>query len=343
MIVISVESLEKILQKHGFNNFLQDLMLALKRDFIKWDKFTKMPRPAMHVPGGVLELMPICDNELYYTYKYVNCHPKNPLTGQQTVVATGQLSRIDTGYPLMASEMTVLTALRTAAASALATDYMARRNSQVLAIVGTGAQSEFQVRGMSLVREIKEVRYFDIDPKAMDKFEQNMRHKPYKLVRCNNAKEATFGADIVTVCTACKAHVDVIKNDWVKSGMHINALGGDTVGKTELELNILPRCRIMVEYFDQSFVEGEIQRLDKKEAKDLVDAEFYELINGSKRGRINNEEITLYDSVGIALEDYSVLRLTYELAKRYKIGEERNLTPVLKDPKNLISVLDLDS
>lgn len=339
MKILSVESVAKLLNIYGFDNYMKDLIKALKQDFSRWQTFTKMPRPAMHVPGGVLELMPICDNELYYTFKYVNCHPKNPLIGQQTVVATGQLSRIDTGYPLMLSEMTVLTALRTAATSALATDLMTRKDAHILALIGTGAQSEFQVRGLRLVRDIKEVRYFDIDPKAMDKFEKNMKGKSLKLTRCKNAKEAVKGADIITVCTACKANVNVIKNEWVKAGIHINALGGDTIGKTELELSILSRCRIVVEYFDQSLVEGEIQRLSKKKAKKLVHAELYELVNGSKKGRENNKEITLFDSVGIALEDYSALRLTYELAGKYNIGEERNLTPKINDPKDLISVL----
>ncbi len=339
MKFISVESLTQLLQHHGFENYLRDLMRVLKHDFGRWQSFIKMPRPAMHVPGGVLELMPICDNERYYTFKYVNCHPKNPLIGQQTVVATGQLSRIDTGYPLMFSEMTVLTALRTAATSALITDLMARKDAHVLALIGTGAQSEFQVRGLQLVRDIREVRYFDIDPKAMDKFEGNMINQSIKLARCENAKEATIGANIITVCTACKAHVDVIKNEWVTAGVHINALGGDTVGKTELELSILPRCRIVVEYFEQSFIEGETQRLSREMAEKLVYAQAQELVNGSKKGRENDEEITLFDSVGIALEDYSALRLTYELAEKYRIGDEYNFTPVLKDPKNLISVV----
>lgn len=342
MKILSVDSLTKLLQYHGLDNFMMDLMEALKRDFNRWQSFTKMPRPAMHVPGGVLELMPICDNERYYSFKYVNCHPKNPLIGKQTVVATGQLSRIDTGYPLMFSEMTMLTALRTAVTSALASDLMARKNAHVLALIGTGAQSEFQVLALQLVRNITEARYFDTDTLAMNKFEKNMKNKGLKLIRCKNAKEAVTGADIITVCTACKAHVDVIKNKWVKAGVHINALGGDTIGKTELELSILPRSRIVVEYFDQSLIEGEIQRLSKREAKKFVYAEFYELVNGSKRGRYSNEEITLFDSVGIALEDYSVLRLTYKLAKKYNIGEELNITPVLKDPKNLISVLQVN-
>lgn len=339
MKIISIESLQKIVNQHGFDNFLLDLKKALMRDFSRWEKFTKMPRPAMHVPGGVLELMPICDNELYYSFKYVNCHPKNPDSGQMTVVATGQLSRIDTGYPLMFSEMTLLTAFRTAAESALATDLMSRRNSHVLAIIGTGAQSEFQVKALQLVRKITEVRYFDIDIKAMDKFEKNMKNTKLTIIRCRSVKEAVQGADVITICTACKAHVDVVKNAWIKEGVHINALGGDTIGKTELELSILSRSRIVVEYFEQSFIEGEIQRLSETDAKKKVYAELHELVKGNKKGRIKESDITLFDSVGIGLEDYSALRLTYELAEKYSIGEDLHLIPAQKDPKDLFSVL----
>lgn len=339
MKILSVESVCEILRRHGFDTYMSDLMGALWRDFGRWELFTKMPRPAMHVPGGVLELMPICDNELYYTFKYVNCHPKNTLSGLQTVVATGQLSRIDTGYPLMFSEMTILTALRTAATSALATDFLARKDAHTLAIIGTGAQGEFQALGQQLVRDIREVRYFDIDPAAMDKFHDNMNRESFHLVACTSAEEAVKGADIITVCTACKANVDVIKNEWVTAGVHINALGGDTVGKTELELSILSRSKIVVEYFEQSIIEGEIQRLSKAEAKKRVFAQMYELVRGKKEGRKNDQEITLFDAVGIALEDYSVLRLTYELAEKYSIGEERNLTPKIQDPKDLMGLL----
>lgn len=340
MKLLSVEALAELIERHGFDNYMIDLMQALRRDYSRWQSFTKVPRPAMHVPGGVLELMPICD-EQYYTFKYVNCHPRNPIIGKQTVVATGQLSQIDTGYPLLFSEMTILTALRTAANTALTTDHMARKDAHVLAIIGTGAQSEFQVRALQLVRNLQEVRYFDTDPQAMDKFARNMRARSLALTRCQSAKEAVSGADIITVCTACKQHVDVIKNEWIKSGVHINALGGDCPGKTELELSILARSRIVVEYFDQTFVEGEIQRLSKPEARERVYAELYELIRRKKQGRIDDEEITVFDSVGIALEDYSALRLSYELAEHYDIGEERQFTPLLDDPKDLLAALSM--
>ncbi len=339
MKILSVELLSELIKRHGIKNYLADLIKELRGDFSRWQEFNKIPRPAMHVEGGVLELMPICDDK-YYTFKYVNCHPRNPGVGLMTVVATGQLSRTDTGYPIMFSEMTLLTALRTAATTALATDFMARKDSKILAIIGTGAQSEFLVKALKLVRDITEVRYFDIDPAAMNKFERNFKNSSFKLVRCGDAKEAVTGADIITTCTACKAHVDVIKNDWIKPGVHINGIGGDCPGKTEMEFSILSRSKTVVEYFEQSIIEGEIQRWSYKEAKEKVHAELHELITGAKVGRKDDQEITLYDSVGIALEDYSALKFTYKLAERYNIGQELNLTPTTKDPKNLISVVN---
>lgn len=338
MKIITEEILTKLIKIHGFENFFTDLMKVIKKDFTRWKKFNIIPRPAMHVPDGVLELMPVCDDK-YYTYKYVNCHPKNYKQDLATVVATGQLARVDTGYPIMFSEMTLLTALRTAATTAIATDLMSRKNSKVLAMIGTGAQSEFLVRAIKLVRDIDEIKYYDTDPLAMDKFEINLSNDNMKLRRCQSHEEALEEADIITTCTACRAHVDVLKNDWIKSGVHINGIGGDSKGKTELEFSILDRCQIVVEYFDQCIIEGEIQRFSKGEAKKKVHAELYELIINKKQGRNSNDQITLYDSVGIALEDYSALKFTYDLAKKYNLGEELNLIPKIDNPKNLISMI----
>lgn len=339
MKIITEDILIELVRRHGFKNCLLDLMAIIKKDFGRWSNFKIIPRPAMHVPDGVLELMPICD-ETYYSYKYVNCHPKNPITNQMTVVATGQLSRIDTGYPIMFSEMTLLTALRTAATTAIATDYMARKDSQVLAIIGTGAQSEFLVNAIRLVRNISEVRYFDIDTLAMDKFVRNLDKSGIKLTRGKDHEDAVRGADIITTCTACRDHVDVLKDAWIKPGVHINGIGGDSQGKTELEFSILPRARIVVEYLEQCAVEGEIQRFKPEEVGHRVHAELHELVNGQKLGRESKDEITIYDSVGIALEDYSVLRFVYDLADQYSLGQEADMTPVLDNPKNLISCLE---
>lgn len=338
MKVLSVGDFSKLIETHGLEAYLRDLLSALRRDYARWDEFNKIPRPAMMGPKGIMELMPVCD-DTYYTYKYVNCHPQNPLQGKQTVVATGQLAEVETGYPLMISEMTIMTGLRTAANSALGVDLMARQDSKVIGMIGTGAQSEFQVHAMRLVRDIKTVRYYDTDPAAMEKFADNMKDSGLELIACDSAESAVDGVDIITVCTARYEHLDILKNDWVKPGVHINAIGGDSPGKTELELSILPRARVVVEYFDQAIGEGEIQRMDVEDARQLVYAEMTELINGTKQGRDSDEDITMLDSIGIGMEDYSALRLSYELANQYNIGSEIELIPPIVDPKNLFGAL----
>lgn len=339
MKIITVEDLATLVKQHGFDQFMLDLMNYIKQDFSRWHEFDKSPRHAIHVDGGVIELMPVADKK-YYTFKYVNGHPKNPASGYQTVVATGQLSSVVNGYPLIFSEMTTLTAIRTAAATVIMTDMLALKDSKTIALIGTGAQSEFQVLAHKLVRDIKEVRYYDTDPAAMLKFATNMQDGDLKLIACNSAEEAVATAEIVIVCTACKGHVDVILDKWIKPGTHINGLGGDCPGKTELELSLLSRGKVVVEYIPQSAIEGEIQRLSAHEIEKMVYAEYWELVTGKKPGRENDEEVTIYDSVGFALEDYSALRLVYDLAHKYNLGQSLELIPPIIDPKNLISVLD---
>ena len=338
MKVITVQDVAKIVKTHGFDQLMLDLMTYLKEDFARWDEFDKSPRHAIHVDGGVIELMPVADSK-YYTYKYVNGHPKNPFSGKLTVVATGQLSLVENGYPQMFTEMTTLTALRTAATAVIACDLLARKESKVLAVIGTGAQSEFQVRAHRLVRDFKTVRYYDTDPNAMKKFEMNLGNVGLDLIACNAAQEAVCGADVVVVCTACKCHVKVVDDSWVKPGMHIRGLGGDCPGKTELDIKTLFRSKVVVEFTPQSLIEGEIQLLSPEGADEVVFAELWELITANKPGRVSDEEVTIFDSVGFALEDYSVLRLIHDLSSKYGLGQQMDLIPPIKDSKNLISVL----
>lgn len=339
MKLITIQDLAKLVEKHSFDQFMLDLMDYIKSDFGRWSDFDKSPRYCSHVPGGVQELMPTADKQ-YFGYKFVNGHPGNPAFGKQTVVATGQLSEIKFGYPILGSEMTVLTGFRTAATAALASKYLARQNSTVLGLIGTGAQSEFQARAIRLVLPIKTIRYFDTDPAAMDKFEKNMAKYGFELIRCTNAKEACLGADVITVCTACKKQVVVIENDWIVAGQHINGLGGDCPGKTELDKKILFRGKVVVEFTEQSLIEGELQQLTPAEVKKVLYAELWQIFNGTKKGRQNDNEVTIYDSVGFAVEDFSALRLTYDLASKYNIGHDVDMVPPIDDPKDLISVLN---
>lgn len=338
--VTSVSDIAELIHKHTLNQYLLDLIATLKHDFSRWDKFDKIPRPAFHVSDGVMELMPVADDE-YFSFKYVNGHPKNPNEGKQTVVGTGQIATVGDGIPLLISEMTLLTALRTAATAAIATDLLARADAESLALIGNGSQSDFQAIAHCLVRNIKTIYFYDTDPAAMQRFQRNMKAVDLNvtLIACEDAKQAVQNADIITVCTACKEHVDVIKKQWIQPGAHINGLGGDCPGKTELEQSILPEAKVVVEFFEQSFIEGEIQRFDEQTARSLVDAELWELVTHTKPGRTSEQQITVFDSVGFAMEDFSALKLTFHLLNKYHVGRQLDMIPQLSDPKDLFSVL----
>jgi ornithine cyclodeaminase len=334
---IGVGSLQQIVQTIGTGEFIERLAGEIEADYCRWPEFEKSARLASHSPVGVIELMPTSDGQLY-SFKYVNGHPKNTAEGLLTVTAFGVLADVDTGYPLLLSEMTVTTALRTAAMSALAAQAMARPESRVLALIGNGSQSEFQAIAFHRMLGIREVRLFDVDPLATAKLERNLRALPELsdlcIVRASSSADACKGADIVTTVTADKRNAVILTPPMIKAGMHLNAVGGDCPGKTELHGDILamPNLRVVVEYEPQSRIEGEIQQA----AADFPVVEFNEIARGLAPGRTSPHEITLFDSVGFALEDYSALRFLYLLLQEQKgLRREIDLVPSLQDPKDL--------
>jgi ornithine cyclodeaminase len=265
----------------------------------------------------------------------VNGHPKNTTAGLLTVTAFGVLADVDTGYPLLLSELTVTTALRTAAMSALAARHLARRNCRVMALIGNGAQSEFQAIAFHRMLGIRELRLYDVDSRASAKLEQNLRSiDDLRIVRAASSAEACKGADIVTTVTADKRNAVILTPPMIVAGMHLNAVGGDCPGKTELHADVLhmTNLRVVVEYEPQSRVEGEIQRMPA----DYPVTEFACIARGTAPGRVNVDDITLFDSVGFALEDYSALRFLHMLLQE-EAGHARqiDLVPQLDDPKDL--------
>lgn len=333
--VLSVSDIQKLIAKVGVKPFFRELIATLESDFARWHAFQKSPRHVTHVPNGVMELMPAAD-EQYYTYKFVNGHAENPTRHKQTVVALGMLAEIECGYPLMVSEMTLLTAFRTAAVSAMAAKYLARKNSKVLGIIGTGAQSEFQIMALSSVFDIETVKYFDIDANAMDKFRENLSSQSFQLIPCDSVDATVNGVDIITTATASRKHAQLLHHDNIHEGLHINSIGGDSPGKTELHADILNRTKIVVEYLPQSILEGEIQQFGDVSS---VYAELWEVVSKGKKGRESDHEITLFDSVGFAIEDYSTLRCVYQFASLHQLGMACDLIPNVKDPKDLYGVL----
>ncbi len=170
---IGIARIQELLGRLGTGRFIEELATELEADYRRWHEFDKSPRHAVHSPVGVIELMPISDGALY-TFKYVNGHPKNTGEGLLTVTAFGVLAEVGTGYPLLLSELTVTTALRTAAMSALAARWLARPDSRVMALIGNGSQSEFQAIAFHRLNGIRELRLFDVDPAATAKLAHNL-------------------------------------------------------------------------------------------------------------------------------------------------------------------------
>jgi ornithine cyclodeaminase len=340
---IGIERVRELVMRVGPARFIEGLAAEIEADYRRWGEFDKSARHATHSSVGVIELMPTSDGHLY-SFKYVNGHPKNTAAGLLTVTAFGVLADVDTGYPLLLSELTITTALRTAAMSALAARYMARPASRTMALIGNGAQSEFQSIAFHHMLGIRELRLYDTDPAATAKLERNLAalHLPgLEVVRCTSTAEAVLGADIVTTVTADKRNAIILTPDMVECGMHINAVGGDCPGKTELHADILlrPDARVVVEYEPQSRIEGEIQQLDA--AFPVI--EFSDVLAGKSSARASEAEVTIFDSVGFALEDFSSLRYLYRLHQEHRGAQRRiDLVPDLDDPKDLFSELVLE-
>jgi len=331
---VSVAHMMGLVHHIGVEAMLRDLADEIEADFLRWPLFDKTPRVASHSEVGVIELMPTSDGEMY-GFKYVNGHPKNTREGLQTVTAFGLLADVHTGYPVLLTEMTILTALRTAAMSALAAKHLAPKGAKTMAMIGNGAQSEFQCMAFKAICGIETVRLYDIDPAATAKCARNLAGTGLKVVSCASGQEAMEGAEIITTCTADKQNATILTDNMVGAGVHINAIGGDCPGKTELHADILRRSDIFVEYPPQTRVEGEIQQLDD----DHPVTELWQVMAGEKPGRTGERQITLFDSVGFAIEDFSALRYVHSRIKGTPFFTELDMLADPDDPRDLFGMV----
>lgn len=331
---VSVQHMMGLVHSRGIETVLVELADYIEAGFLRWTEFDKTPRVASHSDEGVIELMPTADAE-NYGFKYVNGHPKNTKAGFQTVTAFGVLSSVANGYPLLLSEMTILTALRTAATSALVGKYLAPKDHSVMAMIGNGAQCEFQAMAFRAICGVKQVRLFDIDPVATAKATANLEASGFDVVACISGQQAIEGAGIITTCTADKQYATILTDNMVGSGVHINAIGGDCPGKTELHKDILLRSDIFVEYPEQTRIEGELQQL----AADHPVTELWQVMNGTAEGRRNQSQITLFDSVGFAIEDFSALRYIHDKVKGTQYFEMLDMLADPDDPRDLFGML----
>ena len=331
---VSVDQMMQLINHTGLIQMMIGLSEYIETDFKRWELFDKTPRVASHSMEGVIELMPTSDGEMY-GFKYVNGHPKNTKDGLQTVTAFGLLADVTTGYPVLLSEMTLLTALRTAATSAMAAKFLAPEGAKTMAMIGNGAQSEFQSLAMQALCGITHIRLYDIDPLATQKAAVHLAAAGLKVTACKTAQEAIEGAQIITTCTADKQYATILTDNMVGSGVHINAIGGDCPGKTELHRDILLRSDIFVEFPPQTRIEGELQQLPD----DYPVEQLWKVITGQTIGRRSDNQITLFDSVGFAIEDFSSLRYIRDLIKGTDFFSPLDMLADPDDPRDLYGML----
>jgi ornithine cyclodeaminase len=333
---IDINDIRQLIAKIGVSDFIVQLAQTIRSDFERWQQFTLSARVAHHSLSGVIELMPMSDGVLY-AFKYVNGHPQNTQHDMPTVMAFGALADVETGYPKLLSELTITTAFRTAVTSALAAQAQARHDAATMAIIGSGAQSEFQVLAFHTLLGIREIRAYDIDTAATQKLIRNLAHiRDLRITPTQSVAEAIQGADIITTATAAKTRAKILTPDMIVPGVHINAVGGDCPGKTELHPAILEQARVLVEYAPQTRSEGEIQQMPE----DFPVVELWQVLTNAAPGRTHDDEITVFDSVGFALEDFSALRLIHDLAEAHDLGTKLALVPSNNNPKDLFQLLN---
>ncbi|MEO0399214.1 MAG: ornithine cyclodeaminase [Pseudomonadota bacterium] len=331
---VSVDNMVKLVRHVGVETFLTELCAVLEEDFARWPSFDKSPRHAVHVPGGVIELMPIADDALY-SFKYVNGHPPNMKRGLQTVAAFGVLSDVEIGYPLLFSEMTILTALRTAAMSAVAAKHLAPSTARSMALIGNGAQSEFQAMAFRGVLGVKKLRLYDIDPAATKKALANLQQAGFDIETFSTAEEAVLGADIITTATADKKNATILSGNMVGPGQYVNGVGGDCPGKTELHVDVLKRGDIYVEYEPQTRIEGDVQQLPK----DYPVTELWRVIGGEIDVSRDAGKTRIFDSVGFAIADFSALRYVHQKVLDEDLFDALSLIPDPADPRDLYGMI----
>ncbi|MFK8059240.1 MAG: ornithine cyclodeaminase family protein [Polaribacter sp.] len=337
-VILSAENVNTIVKTYGLNKLMDTLIertsLAIK-NFSK--KKIDIPiRSGFNYEGenpGLIEMMPIHIKEKEVVIKVVGYHPKNPINFKlPTILSSISAYDTKTGHLKGLADGVLLTALRTGAASAIATKILAKPSSSILGLIGCGAQSITQLHALSRLFDIKKVLLFDIDKNAMDTFSERSSMLNLDIeIAFSNIKEIINISDII--CTETSIEVGegpLFSNLETQSHLHINAVGSDFPGKVELPLDFLKQSLVCPDFFEQAKIEGECQRLkDSEIGPDLV-----KLVQNSDVYSYAKEERTVFDSTGLALEDQVVMNLFLELANEFGIGQEIALENISDDAKN---------
>jgi len=273
--------------------------------------------------NGDLRTMPAYLEEEDVTgVKIVNVHPGNPTKGLPTVMALIVLISPETGAPVAIMDGTYLTDIRTGAAGGIAAKYLARKDSGIIGMVGTGNQARSQLEALCEVFEPEMVKITSRTRQSGEKFKQEMEDMACCEISIEENVEKVCDCDILVTTTPVRK--PVVKAEWVREGTHINAIGADAVGKEELDPELLMRSKIIVDDMVQAVHSGEVNVPLSKHyiSENDIHAELGEVITGLKPGRTSDEEITIFDSTGLAIQDVATANLVYERAVVKGFGRE---------------------
>lgn len=306
---------------------MTEVIKALEKGFIEYKKGgslvpVRMPVRIEKAEGIFLFMPAYLEKENAFGTKIISVFPRNFSQGLSTLQATYLLNDPMTGEFLSLMDGFLLTAMRTGAASAVATKYLARKDSTVLGMIGTGAQASFQTEAICAVRSIQRILAYDKHAESAQRFSKMVSDNlgiPVKVVA--TPRDVVIHSDILVTVTT--SNEPVFDGQDLKPGTHINAVGAYTPETRELDDITVKRARIVVDTYEGCMAEaGDLLIPIRKGeiSKDSIHADLGEIILGQKTGRMENDEITLFESVGFALEDLVIASLAYRKAKEKGMG-----------------------
>lgn len=310
--ILPLKEIKKVILvvEKAFKDFALKKVQMPPKIYLNFEKF-----------DGDLRVMPSWSKTLLLAAtKLVNVHCQNPKKNLPTVMAVIILHDPKTGLPLAFMDGTWITALRTGAASAVATKYLAKKEAKTLGVVGAGFQSITQIAAILKVRKIKEISVYDIKREQTEKLKKILAKEGIKIKEEN--LEKVCQSEILVTSTPSRK--PIVKKEWIKPGTHINAIGADAPGKEELDPEILKKAKIVVDCKEQAFHSGEVNVPLSKgliKEKDIF-GELGEIVVRKKPARERKDEITIFDSTGLAIQDLYCANLVFTLAKKKKVGRE---------------------
>lgn len=338
-LILDSISVRQIIHQIGLNPLMDELIDRLKNALANFDpqQFSIPARDGFDYVQpypGLLEWMPL-HTENQITIKTVGYHPSNPMAyGCSTILSNICCYDSRSGHLIAVMDGTFLTALRTGAASAIASSVLARPDSNTLSVVGCGAQAVTQIHAISRLFQLESVLGYDVDPAAMASLQDRCSGflDDPGIVRTASLEEATAAADILCTCTSVDIGKGPVlpKDIEAQSHLHINAVGSDFPGKTEVPLAHLKRVLVCPDYREQAVREGECQQLKSEE----IGPNLTEILSCPENYRQYKESHTVFDSTGWAIEDHTAANMLIELARQLNVGQEIPLESNSNDPRD---------